>query len=83
MILSEWLGVIRKLEGYVWVRSACDSCTNTLYLLAEETEIVSTSVKVLLLCLCSFVTTQFERLLGGIYTSYSQGKAEWKSSFSV
>ena len=72
-----------KTRGYVWVRSACDSRMNTLYLLAEETEIVSTSVKVLLLRLCSFVTTQFERLLGGIYTSYSQGKAEWKSSFSV
>ena len=23
------------------------------------------------------------RLVGGKYTSYSQGKAEWKSSFSV
>ena len=39
------------------------------------------SVKVLSLCL--FVTTQFERLAGGTYTLYSQGKAEWKSSFSV
>ena len=31
--------------------SVCDSM-NTLYLLAEETAIVSTSVKVLLFCLC-------------------------------
>ena len=55
MILSEWLGGIRQLEG-------CESM-NTLYLLVEETEIV--------------------RIVGGTYTSYSQGKAEWKSWFSV
>ena len=27
--------------------------------------------------------TEIVRLVGGKYTSYSQGKAEWKSSFSV
>ena len=44
--------------------SACDS-VNTL--LVEETDIVSTSVKVF----CQFVTTQFVRLVGETYTSYS------------
>ena len=55
--------------------SACDS-VNTL--LVEETDIVSTSVKVF----CRFVTTQSVRLVGGTYTSFSEGKAEWKRSFS-
>ena len=27
--------------------------------------------------------TEIVRLVGGTYASYSQGKAEWKSSFSV
>ena len=27
--------------------------------------------------------TEIVRLVGGTYTSYSQGRAEWKSSFSV
>ena len=40
---------------------------------------ISTSVKVF----CLFVTTQFARLVGGTYTSYSEGMAEWKSLFSV
>ena len=54
MILSEWLGGVRQHVqedtcGWVACVSVCDSM-NTLYLLAEETEIVSTSVKVLRLC---------------------------------
>ena len=28
-----------------------------------------------------FVTTKLVRVVGGTYTSYSEGKAEWKSSF--
>ena len=55
--------------------SACDG-VNTL--LVEETDIVSTSVKVF----CWFVTTQSVRLVGGTYTSFSEGKAELKRSFS-
>ena len=54
MILSEWLGGVRQHvqeDTYGWVAcvSVCHSM-NTLYLLVEETEIVSTSVKVLRLC---------------------------------
>ena len=55
--------------------SACDSVNA---LLVEETDIVSTSVKVF----CWFVTTQSVRLVGGTYTSFSEGKAKWKRSFS-
>ena len=42
---------------------------DTRYLLVEETEIISKSVGY-------FVTTQFEGLVGGAYTSFSQGNAE-------
>ena len=41
-------------------------------------------------CVCSMNTLyllveeiEIVRLVGGTYTSYSQGKAEWKNSFSA
>ena len=55
MILSEWLDGIRQLEGYVWVSRFCEPVCDsmkTLYLLAEETESVSTSVNLKVLCVC-------------------------------
>ena len=60
----------RDTCGWIACVNVFDSthCMNTLYLLAEETEIVSTSVKVL--CLCWFITMQFERLVEWTYTLY-------------
>ena len=67
MKLSEWLGGIRQLEGYAGGGGRVSEC-------------VCDSMKTLYLLV---EETEIVRLVGGTYASYSQGKAEWKSSFSV
>ena len=60
-------------NGWVICVGVCDRM-NKLYLPVEETEIVCTSVKVYCACVNSL-----RRSLN--VSSYSQGKAEWRTAF--
>ena len=65
MILSKWLGSIRQLERYVWVSRLSQAMSLTVG--------VCDSMNTLYLLV---EETEIVRLVGGTYTSYSQGKAE-------